>query len=112
MTSREAGGKRGSIENDQTRREMYFVYVLKSLKDGSTYIGMTTNLERRVVEHNEGRTKSIKHKVPYTLHYYEAYLDKTTARKREIKLKKSGYEKEKLFERLFRAENTENTADE
>jgi len=54
-----------------------------------------------LIEHNEGRTKSIKHKIPYELAYYEAYLDKTTARKREIKLKKSSFEKEKLFSRVF-----------
>ncbi|MBI1307089.1 MAG: GIY-YIG nuclease family protein [Bacteroidetes bacterium] len=86
---------------------MYFVYVLRSLKDGSTYIGFTSDLERRLIEHNEGRTKSIKHKIPYELYYYEAYSDKSTARRREIKLKKSGYEKEKLFERIFNSENKE-----
>ena len=80
---------------------MYFVYVLKSDKDQSTYIGCTTDIERRLIEHNEGRTRSIKHKVPFRLVYYEAYLDKTTALKREIKLKKSSYEKEKLFDRIF-----------
>jgi putative endonuclease len=80
---------------------MYFVYVLKSIKDNSTYIGFTADLVNRIREHNEGRTKSIKHKIPYELVYYEAYIDKTTALKREIKLKKSSFEKERLYQRIL-----------
>ncbi|MBR9861564.1 GIY-YIG nuclease family protein [bacterium] len=80
---------------------MFYVYVLKSLKDGSTYIGFTQDLELRLEQHNAGKTKSIKHKTPFELVYYEVYFDKTIARKRELKLKKSSYEKEKLFERIF-----------
>lgn len=56
---------------------MYYVYVLKSEKDGTTYIGSTEYLERRIEEHNKGKTKSIKHKLPVILVYYEAYLTKT-----------------------------------
>ncbi len=80
---------------------MFFVYVLKSLKDQTTYIGSSEDLERRVKEHNAGKTKSIKHKIPLELVYYEAYLTKTLARKREIELKKNSAAKEKLFRRIF-----------
>jgi putative endonuclease len=66
---------------------MYYVYLIQSLVDNSYYVGMTSDLERRLKEHNNGKTKSIKHKVPFKLVYYEAYLDKTIARKREIQLK-------------------------
>ena len=82
-------------------KETFFVYVLQSLKDGSTYIGYTSNLELRLEQHNAGKTKSIKHKIPFELVYYEAYDNKTNAIKRELKLKKSSFEKEKLFERIF-----------
>ena len=33
---------------------MYFVYVIKSIKDGEFYTGFTDNLERRLLEHNQG----------------------------------------------------------
>ena len=82
-------------------REMFFVYVILSYKDQTTYIGSTENLEKRLIEHNAGKTKSIKHKVPFELVYYEAYQTKTQARKREIKLKKNSSEKEKLYKRIF-----------
>ena len=80
---------------------MFFVYVILSYKDQTTYIGSTENLEKRLIEHNAGKTKSIKHKVPFELVYYEAYQTKTQARKREIKLKKNSSEKEKLYKRIF-----------
>jgi putative endonuclease len=79
---------------------MYYVYVLKSEKDGTTYIGCTEDLERRIEEHNKGKTKSIKHKLPVILVYYEAYLTKTLALKRENRLKKNSFAKEQLFNRI------------
>jgi len=80
---------------------MFFVYVLKSLKDSTTYIGSTEDLDKRLKGHNQGKTKSIKHKLPMELVYYEAYKTKTLARKREIQLKRNSSEKEKLYNRIF-----------
>ena len=80
---------------------MFYVYVIQSLKDRTTYIGYTENLEKRITEHNQGKTKSIKHKVPFKLVYNEPYESKTEAIKREIKLKKNSSEKEKLFQQIF-----------
>jgi len=84
---------------------MYYVYLIKSQKDNTVYIGCTEDLRKRLKEHNHGKTKSIKHKVPYDLIYYEAYKIKTDARKREIELKKSSYKKEQLFKRLSNSLN-------
>ena len=80
---------------------MFFVYVLRSISDNTTYIGCTEDLEKRINEHNQGKTKSVKHKLPLELVYYEAYNTKTLARKREIQLKKNSSEKEKLYKRIF-----------
>jgi predicted GIY-YIG superfamily endonuclease len=33
----------------------YYVYILKSLKDQTYYVGSTQNLESRLIRHNEGR---------------------------------------------------------
>ncbi|MBZ0180937.1 MAG: GIY-YIG nuclease family protein, partial [Melioribacteraceae bacterium] len=38
----------------------YFVYILTSLKDSKRYIGMTSDLNRRLKEHNSGKVKSTK----------------------------------------------------
>ena len=78
----------------------YYVYLIQSIKDSIYYIGYSDNLNQRLKEHNQGKTKSIKHKVPFKLIYFEGYLNKTTARKREIRLKKNSFEKEKLLKRL------------
>jgi len=67
---------------------MYYVYILKSKKDNSLYIGCTNNLKRRFVEHAEGKSIYTRRKLPVDLIYYEAYKAKEDATMREAKLKK------------------------
>ena len=62
---------------------MYYVYILKSLKDGKKYIGSTTDFERRLREHNSGGCSSTKHRKPFELVHIEEFNDKKVARKRE-----------------------------
>jgi putative endonuclease len=73
---------------------MYYVYVLKSFKDGKAYIGSTPDLKRRFREHNQGLVVSTKPRRPFGLVYYEAYLAKVDAIKREknLKIKSRAYE--------------------
>ena len=66
---------------------MFYVYILKSKKDGNLYIGSTDNLKRRFLEHNDGKVSSTKARRPFMLIYYEAYLSEKDARKREKSLK-------------------------
>jgi putative endonuclease len=73
---------------------------MKSKKKDYHYIGYTSDLINRVKEHNLGKTKSIKHLIPFELIYYESYKNKTLARKREIQLKNKSYLKEELFKRI------------
>ena len=80
---------------------MFYTYVLQSLTDNFTYIGSTEDLKKRFREHNSGKTKSIKHRLPFKLVYYEAYETKYLSRKREIELKKNSSKKEELFKRIF-----------
>ncbi len=80
---------------------MFFVYVLKSLKDGTTYIGFSEEVNKRLKEHNEGRTKSTKGKMPYELVYTEEYATKTEARIRELRLKNNSWEKAQLYKKIF-----------
>jgi len=70
---------------------MHYVYLLQSeLKKDKIYIGTTGDLERRLHEHNSGKTYTTQWHQPYRIVYYEAYLDKQDALERERKLKHHG----------------------
>jgi len=77
---------------------MPFVYILKSLKDQQFYTGSTTDLKKRIDEHNAGRTPSTKYRRPLELVYFEEYASLGAARVREKELKqvKGGREKKSL----------------
>ena len=62
---------------------MYTVYVLKSTKDNNLYIGCTSNLEKRLVEHHDGKVFSTKSRRPFKLLYKEKFHDKYEAFKKE-----------------------------
>ncbi len=68
---------------------MYFVYVLKSKKDGNFYTGFTDNLTGRIEKHNSGNVISTKARRPFELIYFEGCKNKTDALHREIYLKTS-----------------------
>lgn len=73
----------------------YFVYAIKSEKDGSFYKGITDKLERRIRQHNSGKNRSTKSKIPYNLVYFEECEGRIKARERE-KYFKSGSGREFL----------------
>lgn len=73
----------------------YFIYVLFSLKDKRLYIGYTTNLELRLIEHNSGKTTSTRNRRPLELIYYEVLVNKVDAKAREVFLK-SGFGRSQL----------------
>lgn len=79
---------------------MHYVYFIRSEKDNSIYVGLTSDLRTRLSEHNLGKTRSTKSKRPYKLIYYEAYIEKQLARKRELHIKKSWSIKEKILTRV------------
>jgi len=51
---------------------MYYVYVLKSKKDGQFYVGYTADLRKRLDLHNKGKVESTRYRRPFELVYYEA----------------------------------------
>jgi putative endonuclease len=69
---------------------MFYLYILKSLSDNGIYIGYTSDLKRRMQEHQSGRSLATKSRLPVKLVYYEAYLREKDARNRERKLKQYG----------------------
>ncbi|HRZ95032.1 MAG TPA: GIY-YIG nuclease family protein [Candidatus Moranbacteria bacterium] len=50
-----------------------YLYILKSLKDGKTYIGSTDDLKRRLAQHEKGKVESTKNRLPMELIYQENY---------------------------------------
>ena len=67
----------------------YCVYVLRSQKDGNLYIGYTTDLARRLAEHNKGENRSTAPRCPLDLVFCEFHLSQDDARRRERYLKTS-----------------------
>lgn len=65
----------------------YYVYVLQSIKDNKFYIGSTPDLQERFKEHSKGKAGSTKTRLPVKLIFYEAYLNKYDALRREDYLK-------------------------
>lgn len=67
---------------------MNYTYILKC-RDGSLYTGWTTDLERRLKEHNSGKgAKYTKSRRPVLLAYYETFDTKEEAMKREYAIKR------------------------
>ena len=79
--------------------QFYYVYVLRSLRDGQFYTGFTDDLKRRFAEHNAGRVPSTRLRVPLELVYYEACRRQSDATRRE-KYLKSAWGKRYLKSRL------------
>jgi len=68
--------------------QMYYTYILQSDQDGTYYIGYTSDLERRISDHNSGLSRYTSQNTPWRLVYFEAFELKTLAIKRERFLKK------------------------
>ena len=79
----------------------YYIYVLRSMKDGETYTGYTNDLRTRFKQHIDGLTSSTKGRRPLELIYYEMCRNEDDARSRELFLK-SGMGKRYLKTRLKR----------
>jgi len=62
---------------------MWLVYVLKSLRSGKRYVGITQHLDRRLGEHNAGKSKFTSGHVPWSVLYSESFETTVEARARE-----------------------------
>jgi putative endonuclease len=79
---------------------MHFVYLLQSSKNKSLYIGVTSDLERRLSQHNNGDSIYTKKYMPWMLIYFEGYRSKVDAYSREKALKLHAQGLRRLKERL------------
>ena len=67
---------------------MFYFYVLISLQTKNLYFGSTSNLKKRLIEHNSGTEQSTKHGMPWEIVYYEAFSSQVDALRREKQIKK------------------------
>ena len=70
-------------------------YILQSLKDNRTYVGSTSDFKRRFIQHNDGRVKSTKNRIPFKVLLTEEFEVLVDARRRE-RWWKSGAGRRKL----------------
>jgi putative endonuclease len=68
---------------------MAWVYVIQNA-EGRFYIGMTTDLEQRLIDHNIGVSKWTRYRAPWKLVWSQACSSTGEARKLENKLKRQG----------------------
>jgi len=67
----------------------WYVYIVKC-NDNSLYTGITTDIKRRISEHNADNlkgAKSLRGKLPVVLVYSEKFMTQSEARKREMAIK-------------------------
>ena len=85
----------------------WYLYMVEA-KDLSLYTGITTNVKRRVMEHNGKKgAKALKGKIPVSLVYVERYNNRSEASKREQEIKDmKRAEKLKLIEEYTRVRSS------
>lgn len=66
---------------------MFYVYLIENTAGDHLYIGYTSDLKRRLKEHNQGLNFSTRPYKPWNLIYYEACIEESDARRREQYLK-------------------------
>lgn len=76
---------------------MWYTYIVRC-SDGSLYTGITNDLTRRMLQHNQGKgAKYTKYRNPVVLVYNEQHETRSEASKREYAIKQlTKKEKEKL----------------
>jgi putative endonuclease len=74
---------------------MFYIYVLYSEKFSRYYTGFTKNIEHRLIEHNNGKTKSTRPYRPWKVIFSEECNTRLEARQKE-KYYKSGTGREKI----------------
>ena len=74
---------------------MYYFYILKCC-DGTKYYGHTGDLRMRLGDHLKGKIKYTKHRTPVHLIYFEEFLSRPEAYKREMQFKNGRTRKETI----------------
>jgi len=78
---------------------MFYLYILKSKKSSSYYVGSCKNVSKRIDLHNRGLVKSTKRYCPWEVVYTEECKNLNDAQQRETKIK--SWKKRKAIEELI-----------
>ncbi len=83
-----------------TNQQLWHVYIVKC-RDNTLYTGITTDIERRLNEHNNSTlgARYTRSRRPVKLHYYEQVSSRSAALKREIQIKKFSSKKKRSLTR-------------
>ncbi|HLL60225.1 MAG TPA: GIY-YIG nuclease family protein [Candidatus Nitrosocosmicus sp.] len=82
---------------------IYYTYILEC-SDGTYYVGKTSNLEKRLKQHNGLLPKGAKYtraRKPSVIKYYEAYETSSLAMKREYVLKQLSHKEKEVLIKSF-----------
>ena len=79
---------------------MYTTYILKSLIKEWYYVGHTSDIKRRLIEHNSGNSSATKPYKPYKVVHEEQFLTKGEAFGREMQIKR--YRHGEAFKKLVK----------
>ncbi len=84
------------------KSKKHYTYIVEC-SDGTLYTGYTTDVERRIEQHNQGKgAKYTRGRTPVTLLHLEEYKSKSKAMKREYEIKElRREEKEKIIKGSF-----------
>ena len=66
----------------------FYLYILYSDTRDKYYVGSCDSLERRLADHNAGRSSFTRTGKPWKLKYHEIYKSRSEARSRELEVKK------------------------
>ena len=76
-----AGRQAGvAVDPEMTK---WYVYALESLKDHNLYIGISRDPQKRLGEHNKGKTRSTRSRRPFRIIYQEECASLEEAREKE-----------------------------
>jgi putative endonuclease len=78
----------------------YYVYILKSQKNGSYYVGSSDNPKKRLLGHNLGRSIYTKRNLPYKLVFTQEVESLSKARLVETEIKK--WKRKDFIEKIIR----------
>lgn len=90
---------------------MFYTYILQSNKNSQLYVGYTSDLKRKIREHNQGLNFSTKKYMPWEIIYYEACIEESDAKRREKYLKTTQGNrliKRRLKDFLYKSKNLTN----
>lgn len=76
---------------------MWFTYIVEC-RDKSFYTGVTTDIKRRLEEHNKGEgARYTRGRTPVKLIYSEEHASRSEAQKREAEIKKMKKEQKAVY---------------